>query len=342
MLAMRLHQIGPLAENPDPLRLESMAVPRPGTGEVLLRVDACGVCHTELDEIEGRTPPRALPLTPGHQATGEVVALGQGCDKSMLGKAVGVAWIFSSCGQCEFCTDGRENLCAAFIATGRDRDGGYAQYMIAKKAFTIDIPPLLDPVTAAPLLCAGAVGFRALEMSGLVEDGALGLTGFGASAHLVLQMALARFSRLKIAVFARNPLERDFAVSLGARWAGDTSAKPPFMLDAIIDTTPAWLPVTAALKRLKPGGKLVINAIRKEEEDKSSLLELDYATQLWMEKSVQSVANVTRKDVRNCLSLAAQARIKPLVTEYSLADANKALARMRRGGTKGAHVLRIA
>lgn len=321
------------------MKLEALETPEPRQGEVLIKVSACGVCHTELDEIEGRTPPRSLPITPGHQVTGQVVALGPGCEPSMLGRTVGVAWIFAACGDCEYCMAGKENLCGDFVATGRDRDGGYAQYMTARADFAIPLPEQLDCISAAPLLCAGAVGYRALEMASVPEGGKLGLTGFGASGHLVLQMAQALSPAMQIAVYARNEKEQQFALGLGADWAGDTAATAPFSLDAIIDTTPAWLPVLAALKQLKPGGKLIINAIRKEEHDKPVLQDLDYPGHLWMEKSVQSVANVSRKNVRDCLELAARANIRPSVTRHKLADANAALQMIQQGGSTGAHVL---
>ncbi|HEY6009759.1 MAG TPA: alcohol dehydrogenase, partial [Geobacteraceae bacterium] len=196
-------------------------------------------------------------------------------------------------------------------------------------------------VEAAPLLCAGAIGYRSLRLAGLSPDGRLGLTGFGASAHLVLKMVRHRFPGVEVFVFARNPGEREFARELGAVWAGETTARAPVPLSAIIDTTPAWTPIVHALANLAPGGRLVVNAIRKEEGDKDALLGLDYPGHLWQEKEIRSVANVTRADVREFLALAAEMHLRPKVTEYPLAEANRALVELKRGGGRGAKVLRV-
>jgi len=339
MRAMRLHSLEQEQRSNCPLTLDRVAVPRPGTGEVLVRVSACGVCHTELDEIEGRTPPPHLPVIPGHQATGRIVEEGPGCELGLAGRLVGIAWIRSSCGRCQRCLEGRENLCPDFVATGRDADGGYAEFVTAPEQFVHPIPEGLSPVAAAPLLCAGAVGYRALRMCGLTGNQALGLTGFGASGQLVIRMARHLLPDLKIAVFARNPGEREHASSLGAQWAGDTEVQPPFPLDAIIDTTPAWKPIRCALAALAAGGRLVVNAIRKEDGDQRELLKLRYETHLWQEKRLQSVANVTRDDVRECLDLAARIGLVPAVDTVPLADANTALAALRQGGLLAAKVL---
>jgi propanol-preferring alcohol dehydrogenase len=254
---------------------------------------------------------------------------------------VGVAWIASACGHCEYCLSGQENLCPQFQATGRDFDGGYAEYMKVRADFVHPIPDSISDSEAAPLLCAGAVGYRALRLCNLKDGQSLGLMGFGGSNHLVLKTAKHKYPNASIFVFSRNPQERDFAVSLGASWAGAIDEIPPAGMDAMIDTTPVWRPDMEALKRLKPGGRLVINAIRKEEADKEILLELDYASQLWMEKEIKSVANVTRQDVREFLELAANANIKPEYQEYGLEDANQALLEMKQGKIRGAKVLVI-
>ena len=342
MRAMRMHRVMNIARGADPLREEVVDVPRPATDEVLVEVEFCGVCHTELDEIEGRTPPDEWPMTPGHQVVGRVVAIGPGADGGLLGQAVGVAWIHSACGECQWCTSGRENLCPDFRATGRDAPGGYAEYMTAPAAFVHPLPRALDPLAAAPLLCAGAVGWRALKACGLQDGAPLGLTGFGASAHLVIQFARRRFPESPVYVFARDEDARAYALELGAAWAGDTGDAPPDAPMAIIDTTPAWRPVLAALEVLAPGGRLVINAIRKEAGDQSALQDLDYEIHLWREKQVVSVANVTRRDVRECLDFAAQHGIRPQVTEHPLAQANEALRALKRGGSRGARVLRVS
>ena len=341
MTAMRIHRIGAIEADSPPLRADRVDVPVPGPGEVLIRVLACGVCHTELDEIEGRTPPPTLPMTPGHQVVGRVEEEGRDCVMDLAGKRVGVAWIHSACGRCAWCREGRENLCPEFTATGRDAPGGYAEFMVAPEAFVHELPGTIGDVEATPLLCAGAVGYRALELCELRNGQRLGLTGFGASGHLVLQMARHRFPDSTISVFARSEIEQSFARELGAEWAGGTTAQPPQPLDAIIDTTPAWLPVLSALQSLGPGGRLVINAIRKEAGDREILTELDYDRHLWREKSVRSVANVTRHDVRECLALAASIPLQPSVSEYALKDANRALIDLRKGHIRGAKVLRI-
>jgi propanol-preferring alcohol dehydrogenase len=342
MRAMVLDAIGPLAENPEPLRMAEVPDPAPGPGEVLIRVATCGVCHTELDEIEGRTPPPRLPMILGHQAVGRVEATGPGATALRPGDRVGVAWIHSACGTCPRCRRGDENLCDDFRATGRDVDGGYAELMTVPEAFAHPIPEAFSDAEAAPLLCAGAIGHRSLRLTGLRDGQQLGLTGFGASGHLVLKLARHRFPASEVFVFARTDPERAFARELGAAWAGDTLESPPAPLDAIIDTTPAWAPVVAALRRLAPGGRLVINAIRKEEADKEALLGIDYPADLWLEKEVKSVANVARRDVREFLEQAAAIPIRPEVEEYPLEQANRALVELKAKQIRGAKILRIA
>ena len=341
MKAMTLHKIASLADNPAPLQLTELPLPKPGEKEILIKVTACAVCHTELDEIEGRTPPPRLPVVPGHQAVGIVDRMGPGAGLFNLGDRVGVAWIYSACQKCEFCLAGQENLCADFRATGRDADGGYAQYMTVGEDFAYPIPEVLTDVEAAPLLCAGAIGYRSLNLSNLRDGGRLGLTGFGASGHLVLKMVGHRFPNSRVFVFARSEKERAFALALGASWAGDTEDESPHKLDAIIDTTPVWKPVVEGLKNLKPGGRLVINAIRKEDVDKEYLLRLDYPAHLWMEKEIKSVANVTRADVSEFLQLAGEIPIKPELQEYPLEDANLALNELKGRKIRGAKVLKI-
>jgi propanol-preferring alcohol dehydrogenase len=347
MKAMILDALGDVKLPHAPLRLVQYPDPTPRPGEVLLRVTRCGVCHTELDEIEGRTPPR-LPVILGHQVVGTIVESGDSLPDTQrqaagqqIGQRVGVAWIASACGHCQYCLSGQENLCPEFQATGRDINGGYAKYMSVRADFVHPIPDSMSDSKAAPLLCAGAVGYRALRLCDLRDGQSLGLMGFGGSNHLVLKTAKHKYPASAIFVFTRNPQERDFARSLGAAWAGAIDESPPEALDAIIDTTPVWLPVSEALKRIKPGGRLVINAIRKEEVDKEVLLELDYASQLWMEKEIKSVANVTRQDVREFLQLAAEAKIKPEYQEYDLEDANQALLELKQGKIRGAKVLRL-
>jgi propanol-preferring alcohol dehydrogenase len=339
MKAMVLEKIARLDLDPCPLAARELPVPEPVAGEVLVKIAACGVCHTEIDEIEGRAAPPRFPVIPGHQVVGVVAETAPGAGRFRVGDRVGVAWIHSCCGSCKFCRSDRENLCAHFRATGRDANGGYAEYMTVPDRFAYAIPAAFADAEAAPLLCAGAIGYRSLELA-LVRDGeTLGLTGFGASAHLVLQLARHRFPRSDVYVFARSKTERAFARSLGAAWAGDTREDPPVKLDRIIDTTPAWRPVVEALRNLDAGGRLVINAIRKEAADKEALLELDWTSHLWLEKEIKSVANVSRRDVEEFLKLAAEIPIRPEVREYALEDANLAIADLKKGSARGAKVL---
>lgn len=342
MKAMVLRNVCDLRRNLQPLSLAIVAEPEPGPQDLLIEVAVCGVCHTELDEIEGRMPPRRLPMILGHQVVGRVVGRGSEVTRAPLGTRVGVAWIHAACGTCRHCLAGNENLCPDFVATGRDVDGGYAQRMIVPERFAHPIPDAMADATAAPLLCAGAIGYRSLRLTGLGNGKRLGLTGFGASGHLVLAMALRRYPFMEVYVFARNPEERAFAQELGAVWTGDTEAVPPVQLDAIIDTTPAWTPVVRALECLEPGGRLVVNAIRKEDGDRAALADLDYTRHLWLEKEIKSVANVTRSDVREFLALAAEMGIQPELREVELEDANTAILDIKRGIGRGARVLRVS
>ena len=342
MKAMILTRICDLREEHNPLELRDVMDPILNKGEVLLRVRACGVCHTELDEIEGRTPPPRLPVIPGHQVVARVEGTGGGAGRFKKGDRVGVAWINSACGRCGFCRGGQENLCAGFQATGRDVDGGYAEYMTVGQDYAYAIPEVFSDVEAAPLLCAGAVGYRSLKLTGLRDGQRLGLTGFGAAGHLVLFMVKHKFPRTGVYVFARAEKEREFARELGAVWTGDPDEASPEKLDAVIDTTPVWKPVVEALRNLNAGGRLVVNAIRKESVDQDHLLKLDYPTHLWMEKEIKSVANVTRADVTGFLTLAAEIPIKPEVEVYPLEDANRALLEIKERRIRGAKVLRIS
>lgn len=341
MRAMVLNQLCSLEENKTPLKLMNLPEPVPGERDILIKVSACGVCHTELDEIEGRTPPPHLPVVLGHEVVGKVEETGSKASTFKTGDRVGVAWIYSSCGTCKFCLAGNENLCRDFKATGRDADGGYAQYMMVPEDFAYRIPDVFSDAEAAPLLCAGAIGYRSLRLTGLQDGQNLGLTGFGASGHLVLKMVRHRYPNVKVFVFARSAEERAFSKDLGAVWAGDSAEESPEKLDSIIDTTPVWKPIVGALKNLEPGGRLVINAIRKEEVDKDCLLWLDYPAHLWQEKEIKSVANICRQDVSEFLALAAEMRIQPEIQEFALEEANVALIELKTRKIRGAKVLRI-
>ena len=342
MKAMVLEKITSLDANLSPLRLVDLPEPTPDDRGILIKISYCGVCHTELDEIEGRTPPSHLPMILGHQIVGRVAQCGIRTTKFQIGDRVGIAWINSACGVCEFCADGNENLCAHFRATGRDAHGGYAEYTTVNENFAYHIPALFTDAEATPLLCAGAIGYRSIQLSGLLDGQNLGLTGFGASAHLVLKMVKHRFPNSKVFVFARSVDEQHFASELGAVWAGNTEDKSPEKLHSIIDTTPVWTPVVESLKNLLPAGRLVINAIRKEDGDKNYLARLNYQSDLWMEKEIKSVANVTRNDVQEFLSLAASIPIKPEIEEFPLDRANDALVELKQRKIRGAKVLRVS
>ncbi len=335
MRAMVLPAVVSLDENPAPLVLADLPRPVPGPGEVLVQVAVCGVCHTELDEIEGRTSPPALPVVPGHEIVGRVVELGAGCGRFASGDRVGIGWIYSSSGEAD------ENLSDAFRATGRDENGGYAEFVTVPEDYAYPIPGVFSDAEAAPLLCAGGVGYRALKLAGISDSETLGLTGFGGSGHLVLQLAKHLYPGCRVFVFARSEKERAFALELGADWAGDTEDTPPLAPHAIIDTTPAWKPVLAALECLRPGGRLVINAIRKEAGDRDLMATIRYEDHLWMEKEIRSVANVTRRDLEEFLPIAAELPLHVAVEEYALEDANRALMDLRSSHVRGAKVLRI-
>lgn len=341
MKAMVLNGICSLNENRTPLEMTELPDPLPGEKEILLRVLACGVCHTELDEIEGRTLPPRFPVVLGHEVVGRVEDRGSRADRFQIGDRVGVGWIYWACGECTYCLADNENLCEQFRATGRDANGGYAEYMVVPEDFAFTIPEVFSDSEAAPLFCAGAIGYRSLRLTGMEDGDNLGLTGFGASAHLVLKMARYRYPNSKVYVFARSEKERHFAQELGAVWAGDTQETSPQPLDCIIDTTPVWKPIVEGLKNLKPGGRLVINAIRKEQLDKEYLLRLDYPAHLWLEKEIKSVANVARRDIGEFLELASRIPIVPEVQEFSLHDANRALMELKERKIRGAKVLRI-
>jgi propanol-preferring alcohol dehydrogenase len=336
MRAMMLLATVNLDQNSSPLVLVDIARPVPGNGEVLVEVSVCGVCHTELDEIEGRTAPPVLPVVPGHEIVGKVVELGPGCQERTVGERVGIGWIHSSSGSDD------ENLSNEFRATGRDVNGGYAEYVVVPEAYAFPLPAEFSDAEAAPLLCAGSVGYRSLRLANMENGQVLGLTGFGGSGHLVLQMARYLYPDARLYVFARSAAERQFALDLGADWAGATEDPPPSAPHAIIDTTPAWRPVIAALACLRPGGRLVINAIRKESSDVEVMTTIRYQDHLWMEKEIKSVANVTRRDIQEFLPIAAAIPLQVEVQQYPLEEANEALRDLRAGDVRGAKVLNIS
>lgn len=327
--AQELSEPGPVARRP--LRLVERAEVAPGSGEIAIEVTACAVCRTDLQIIEGQLTPRRLPIVPGHQAVGRVRAVGRGAERWHHGDRVGVAWLGSSCGACGLCGSGRENLCERAQFTGWDRDGGYAEAMTARADFAFAIPTTFTDVEAAPLLCGGVIGYRALRISGIEPGGRLGLYGFGASALLAIQVA--RFWGCEVFVTTRSQAEQARAIAMGAVWAGSYHDQPPVGLDAAITFAPVGYVVVEALKALQPGGTVAINAIHLD-----TVPEFPYEM-LWMERGLRSVANFTRRDAEEFLELAGEIPIKTVADPYPLADANIALNRSKLGDVNGAAVL---
>jgi len=317
-----------------PLQYVDLPTPSPGQKEILVKVSACGICHTELDEIEGRLQPD-LPIILGHEIIGKVEGLGPGVTKFTQGDRVGIAWIHSACGRCQFCKEGNENLCSEFRGTGCHAHGGYAQYTVVSEDFAYLIPQRFSDSQAAPLLCAGAIGYRDLRLSGIRRGQTLGLFGFGASAHIVIQMAAYLGS--EVFVFTRSVEHRNLAKKLGASWAGGPEDEAPRKLQAAIDFTPVGETVPIALRALEKGGRLVMAVIRK----RNPIPPMDYAQLLWDEREIKSVANITRKDAQEFLSLAAEIPIIPEVQEFRLDEANQALILLKQGKIQGAGVLRM-
>jgi propanol-preferring alcohol dehydrogenase len=337
MKAMLLDEISSVEEKP--LKLVDFPNPVAGQSQILVKVSACGVCHTELDEIEGRVSPSRLPMILGHEIVGRVESLGRGVKKFKKGDRVGIVWINWACGQCTFCLKGEENLCDKARWTGKDVYGGYAQYTVLSEEFAYPISEKFSDVKAAPLLCAGVIGYRALKLSGMEDGMVLGLYGFGASAHIVIQVTKYKYPDSMVFVFTRPEQKehQDLAKKLGADWIGATGDTPPERLNCAIDFTPVGEPVRQALRNLQKGGRVVINAIRKV----TTIPELDYTEHLWYEKEVKSVANVTRKDAQEFLPLAAEIPIIPETREFDLKEANEALILLKEGRMHGAGVLKI-
>jgi propanol-preferring alcohol dehydrogenase len=326
-----LHAPGPIAQ--DRLVLEERELPAPAPGQVLLRVRACGVCRTDLHIVEGELPARHSSIVPGHQIVGSVVAGGAGVDYA-AGTRLGVSWLGGTDGTCRFCREGRENLCDAPVFTGYDVDGGYATHAVARADFTYPIPGKLDDLHAAPLLCAGIIGFRALRVAGVRPGEFVGLYGFGASAHLALPVLKAW--GCKVAVATRGEKHRAFAESLGADWIGAALERPPQALDRAVTFAPAGEVVVAALGALRKGGVVAINAIHLDR-----MPEFDYDSLLWGEREIRSVTNMTRVDARDFLALAAEIDLQPRATVFALSDVNAALRAVKADQIDGAAVVRM-
>jgi propanol-preferring alcohol dehydrogenase len=329
MKAAVLRLSAPIAERP--LRIEERTPPLPAAGEVLLRVRACGVCRTDLHVVEGDLPAHLRPVIPGHQIVGVVERCGEGVSLA-LGTRVGVSWLGGTDGTCAYCRRGAENLCDAPTFTGYDVNGGYAEFAVARADFTYELPEELDDLHAAPLLCAGIIGFRALRVAGVQPGEYVGLYGFGASAHLALPVLKAWGCR--IAVASRGERHRAFAKRLGADWIGGPLERPPEPLDRAVTFAPAGDVVIAALGALRKGGVVAINAIHLD-----NVPAFDYDSLLWGERQIRSVANMTRDDARDFIKLAGDIHLKPEITTFPLDRANDALAAVREERIDGAAVI---
>ncbi|MGA2390204.1 MAG: zinc-dependent alcohol dehydrogenase family protein [Candidatus Sulfotelmatobacter sp.] len=312
------------------LQIGENATPQAAAGQVLLRVRACGVCRTDLHIVEGDLPPRKQPLIPGHQIVGDIV---EGATAELpVGTRVGVSWIGGVDGSCAYCRRGMENLCDAPVFTGYTVDGGYAQYAVARNDFVFKLPQELDDLHAAPLLCAGIIGFRSLRVAGVEPGDRVGLFGFGSSAHLAI--AVLHSWNCEVYVSTRGASHRKLAESLGAKWVGGETDKPPYELDRAVTFAPSGEVVIAALSSLRKGGVVAINAIHLDR-----IPEFDYDILLWGERQIRSVANMTRSDARDFLKITADIRLQPKVTVFSLDNANEALAAVRNDAIDGAAVI---
>ena len=329
MQAMVLDAPGPVEEAP--LRFRTLPRPDPGPGELLLRVEACAVCRTDLQLVEGELGLRRPSITPGHQIAGTVEAIGEGVSGWAPGDIAGAGWLAEACGHCRFCDSGRENLCLSARFTGWDRDGGYAEYACARADFALPLPPGLEPVAAAPLLCGGVIGYRALKRSGIQAGGRLGLFGYGASAHLALQVA--RHWGCDTYVFTRSEREQARALATGAKWAGSYDASPGVALDAAVTFAPVGDVVVSALNAVERGGVVAINAIHLDR-----IPQFSYDL-LWGERELRSVANFTRQDAHEFLRLAAEIPVRTQAHVFPLPAANEALQGLKAGRLEGTAVL---
>jgi propanol-preferring alcohol dehydrogenase len=333
---MLLTRTCPIEERP--LQPADLPVPAPGDNKILLKVSVCGACHTDLDEAEGRLTPTKSPIVPGHQVVGTVADKGTAVTKFRTGDRVGVTWLYSACGRCRFCQSGSENLCGNAKWTGKDADGGYAEYMVVSQDFAYLLPEEFSDSQAAPLLCAGVIGYRTVRLAEITDGQTIGLYGFGASAHIVIQVIKHKFPNSPVYVFTKTAEHARLAESLGAAWTGRSGDQPPEKLDRAMDFTPVGECVRDALLVLDKGGRLIINAIRKQ----TPVPPLDYAEYLWLEREIKSVANVTRRDAEEFLPLAAEIPIKPTIEEFPLEQANEVLLAIKRSKLRAAAVLKVS
>lgn len=318
-----------------PLVMAEVEKPTPGPQEVRVKILACGICHTDLHVVEGELPSKKLPVIPGHQIVGVVESVGKKATRFRAGDKVGVAWLSSTCGKCEFCLKGKENLCEKARFTGYDVDGGYAEYTVVSQDFAYPIPQGFSDTEAAPLLCAGVIGFRALRLSKIEKGGRLGLFGFGASAHIVIQ--IAKYWGCHVYVFTRGEEHRKLARDLGAVWAGGAKDTPPAKVQSAIIFAPAGKLVLDALRVLEKGGTLALAGIYM-----TPIPEMNYQEHLYYEKTVRSVANSTREDAKDLLELAGKIPVRAEVQEFPLKEANRALLLLKQGKIQGAGVLRVS
>jgi propanol-preferring alcohol dehydrogenase len=332
MTAMRLSQPADIRQHP--LHHQDLPIPSPGPNQIRLSVNVCGICHTDLHTVEGELDLPRLPLIPGHQIVGQVESLGLGSERFKLGQRVGVGWLNSTCGVCNYCQSGLENLCPDARFTGFHVDGGYGQYAIVDERFAFELPQELADEEASPLLCAGIIGFRSLRLSGIRPGGKLGLYGFGASAHLAIQVA--RYWNCDVYVFTRSHDHQQHAQELGASWVGQAQDNPPIALDAGITFAPAGWIIPLALGHLRPGGTLAINAIHM-----SPIPEFSYQ-KIYDERILRSVANYTRRDAQEFLKLASEIPVRTTIETYPVTDANNVLCRLKDREIQGAAVLRHA
>jgi propanol-preferring alcohol dehydrogenase len=335
MKAMILDRQSPIEEKP--LKPADLPVPNPAENQILVEVSVCGACHTDLDEAEGRLKPSKSPIVPGHQVVGMVADKGKAVTKHKIGDKVGITWLYSSCGECDLCRTESENLCGQAKWTGKDADGGYAEYMVIGEDFAYPVPQQFSDSQAAPLLCAGVIGYRTLRLADITDGQKIGLFGFGASAHIVIQIIKYKFPNSPVLVFTKTEKHADLAKKLGAVWTGRSGDKPPEKLNKIMDFTPVGECVRDALGVLERGGRLIINAIRKE----TPVPPLDYAEYLWLEREIKSVANVTRQDAEEFLPLAARIPIVPTIEEFPLEQANDVLCLIKNSKLRAAAVLKI-
>lgn len=335
MRAMILKKQSPIEDFP--LEPADLPTPTADHNQILIKVSVCGACHTDLDEVEGRLKPTKSPIVLGHQVVGKVTGKGKDVTKFKIGDRVGITWLYSACGKCGFCQMGQENLCEQAKWTGKDADGGYAEFTVIGENFACPIPQEFTDPQAAPLLCAGVIGYRTLRLADITDGQKIGLFGFGASAHIVIQIIKHKFPNSPVYVFTKTAQHAELAQSLGAVWTGRSGDRPPEKLNKIMDFTPVGECIRDALGVLERGGRLIINAIRKE----TPVPPLEYAKYLWLEKEIKSVANVTRRDAEEFLPLAARIPIVPTIEEFPLSQANEVLRSIKNSKLRAAAVLRI-